>query len=224
MRALRFAARFGFEIEENTSQAMEKCAFMLDNIARERIRDELESFLISKGAIGILDRYFDVFCRIIPQLEGADKSALLGMIAEASEDNLSKLAALLWQTDKAGEILRNLRYSNEIISNVSKIIENKDAKLENDADIRRLMSKVGYENAKILIGLIHKDKLDKLEMVKNHPHKIADLAINGEELKAIGINGKKIGETLTMLLEAVLENPLINERDQLISNVKSNMA
>ncbi|MBR5265228.1 MAG: polynucleotide adenylyltransferase, partial [Clostridia bacterium] len=102
MRALRFAARFGFEIEEKTSQAMEKCAFMLDNIARERIHDELDGFLISKGAVGILDRYFDIFCRIIPQLEGADKSTLLDMIAETLEDNLSKLAALLWQTDKAG--------------------------------------------------------------------------------------------------------------------------
>ena len=224
MRALRFAARFGFEIEEKTSQAMEKCTFMLDNIARERIREELDGFLISKGAVGILDRYFDIFCRIIPQLETADKSALLGMIADAPADNLSRLTALLWQTDEVRDILRNLRHSNEVVSSVAKIVENKDARLENDADIRRLMSKIGYENTRILVGLIHKDKADNLERVKNHPHRISDLAVSGEDLKEMGISGKKIGETLGWLLEAVLENPLLNEKDKLIGNVKSRLA
>jgi len=47
MRAVRFAAELGFDIEENTQAALKKSANLLDNIANERIRDELVKILMS---------------------------------------------------------------------------------------------------------------------------------------------------------------------------------
>lgn len=47
IRAVRFAAELGFEIEENTEAALKKFANLLDNIANERIRDELVKILMS---------------------------------------------------------------------------------------------------------------------------------------------------------------------------------
>jgi tRNA nucleotidyltransferase (CCA-adding enzyme) len=50
LRGLRFAARFGFAIEENTRNAMHTEIAGLDTLARERVLTELEGFLLSARA------------------------------------------------------------------------------------------------------------------------------------------------------------------------------
>ena len=68
MRALRFAAVFGYEIEGQTAQAVHKNRAMLDRVAAERINGELCRLLAGKNAGDILRRYPDVFCQFWPQL------------------------------------------------------------------------------------------------------------------------------------------------------------
>ena len=68
MRALRFAAAFGYDIEERTTQAVHKNRAALDHVAAERINAELCKLLVGKGAGSILQQYPDVFCRFWPQL------------------------------------------------------------------------------------------------------------------------------------------------------------
>jgi poly(A) polymerase len=46
LRAVRFAARLGFELDLQTRQAIEDSAAALGNISRERVRDELEKTLL----------------------------------------------------------------------------------------------------------------------------------------------------------------------------------
>lgn len=54
MRAVRFAAEFGFMIEEYTEQALRKSAGLLEMIAKERIRDEfIKIIMTSKAAEGV---------------------------------------------------------------------------------------------------------------------------------------------------------------------------
>ena len=47
LRALRFSARFGYDIEENTKAAIKELAPTLSNISAERIREELEKLICS---------------------------------------------------------------------------------------------------------------------------------------------------------------------------------
>ena len=42
------------------------------------------------------------------------------------------------------------------------------------------------------------------------------LAINGKVLAGLGARGKSIGKTLELLLDAVIENPELNEEDSLV--------
>lgn len=49
------------------------------------------------------------------------------------------------------------------------------------------------------------------------PIEVADLAVNGNDLLAIGIRGKRLGETLRSLLQFVLEDPSRNTRDALLA-------
>ena len=46
---------------------------------------------------------------------------------------------------------------------------------------------------------------------------LSDLAVSGDDLIAMGMKpGKEIGRILHMLLETVLEEPLLNERELLL--------
>ena len=67
LRGLRFAARFGFEIEEKTLNAMHTEIAGLDALARERVMTELEGFLPAAKAPDLL-RAVEILCRVLPEL------------------------------------------------------------------------------------------------------------------------------------------------------------
>ena len=69
MRALRFAAVLGCEIEERTAQAIHENRRMLGHVAAERINVELCKLLVGEKAGDILRQYPDVLCQFWPQLE-----------------------------------------------------------------------------------------------------------------------------------------------------------
>lgn len=50
MRAVRFSAELGFEIEEKTFSAIKKSADLLKSVSEERIRDEFEKIIMSERA------------------------------------------------------------------------------------------------------------------------------------------------------------------------------
>lgn len=68
MRALRFSAVLGFEIEENTAAAMRKLSDLLNSISSERIFTELKKLLCGNSAERILLEYRDIIGVIIPEL------------------------------------------------------------------------------------------------------------------------------------------------------------
>ena len=67
LRGLRFAARFGFQIEENTRRAMDAEIAGLDALARERVMVELEGFLKAAKAVDLTGAA-NILCRCIPEL------------------------------------------------------------------------------------------------------------------------------------------------------------
>ena len=67
LRALRFASRYGFEIDKYTSDAVHRLRYLLSFISAERINNELCGILA--GSCGdILYNYSDVICEIIPEM------------------------------------------------------------------------------------------------------------------------------------------------------------
>jgi tRNA nucleotidyltransferase (CCA-adding enzyme) len=53
------------------------------------------------------------------------------------------------------------------------------------------------------------------------PVSVADLAIDGGDLLALGIApGPRVGEILRVLLEKVLDDPSLNTREQLLARVR----
>lgn len=69
LRALRFASTYTFTIEKKTAEAIHRNAMLLNNIAEERIRDELCKMLFGDGILEILLDYSDVIATIIPEIK-----------------------------------------------------------------------------------------------------------------------------------------------------------
>lgn len=69
MRALRFAAVLGFEIDSQTSESIHRNCRLLHRIAAERITAELFELVCGKNAAHIMREYSDVMAQILPPLK-----------------------------------------------------------------------------------------------------------------------------------------------------------
>jgi tRNA nucleotidyltransferase (CCA-adding enzyme) len=142
----------------------------------------------------------------------------------------------------ARDIMLRMRFSNEWINMVTGLVLNHmfDYKSElSDKALRRLLRKVGIHNIYRLISLrradnmahgwgkitgeeldVFKEKIDSL-MEKCPPLNISDLKINGNDVihKRNIKPGPEVGRILQNLLEAVIEDPGLNERDTLMEKL-----
>src|SRR5437879_10632080 len=71
LRAVRFAARFGYSIEPQTSAAIQKLAPQIHQVSRERVRDELTKMLTegqARRAFLLLDET-GLLHELLPEIE-----------------------------------------------------------------------------------------------------------------------------------------------------------
>ena len=70
LRAVRFKAQLGFEIEERTELAIRKYAVLIKKVSKERILDELNKILLSDNPDGVRDLHrLGLLKFILPELE-----------------------------------------------------------------------------------------------------------------------------------------------------------
>ena len=96
MRAVRFAAELGFQIEPKTAEAIKTSADLLEHIAQERVRDEFVKIIMSLGngaAWGVVMlEQLGLMKNIIPELrEGIDVGQNKHHIYTVWEHNLRAL-------------------------------------------------------------------------------------------------------------------------------------
>ena len=68
MRALRFSATLGFEIDEKTADSIHRNRELLKNISAERIKDEFSKLICGQGATAVLREFYDVIGVFIPEI------------------------------------------------------------------------------------------------------------------------------------------------------------
>ena len=68
LRGVRFAVRYDLAVEENTRQAMFSQAYLMDNLARERVFEELCKLILLVNAQDLL-QFAPVLTAVIPELE-----------------------------------------------------------------------------------------------------------------------------------------------------------
>jgi tRNA nucleotidyltransferase (CCA-adding enzyme) len=143
----------------------------------------------------------------------------------------------------ANEALRRLRYPNGLRDRVCRIVRHHMFQVgKGDAvRARRFLSRYGDELAFQLVDHKEADFLGKrtegeqpledvetvrsfrrtLQHERKHPHRLADLAIDGRDLIALGMKpGPEIGRVLHELLRDVVDDPSRNTRETLLERAK----
>ena len=144
---------------------------------------------------------------------------------------------------KAKEILRRLKFDNDTIHKVTKLVRWHDYRMPAEKkNVRKAMSKISAElfpmyllvkRADILAHSMYRreEELENLsglqkcyeEIVADHECvSLKQLAVTGTDLVGIGMKpGKQIGEVLNELLRIVLEYPEFNNKEHLLRFVQN---
>lgn len=142
----------------------------------------------------------------------------------------------------AVDLLHRLRMDNDTIRDVSVLVENHDVRIEPSMPaVKRMMSRTGEALFEKLLQLqladnraknpVHfpdkKARIDSVYQIykeilaERQPYLVSHLAVNGKDLIRIGYRpGREIGDTLKRLIDEVIINPSLNNRDYLLKAAK----
>jgi tRNA nucleotidyltransferase (CCA-adding enzyme) len=226
LRALRFCAELGFEIEPLTFAALKDCAPLSVHLSPERVRGELCRILLSDRpatiekafALGLMDNY------VRP---GEIVLVGLPLLPRRLEPRLCYLCINLLRSGQIKEttaFLSALRFDKRTISLVSKAAA---LLLEGLPDTSGAMKRALFKSGHDAVSLALQTSLDcealsLLESVASSGDcfTLDCLAIKGDDLLSLGFRGKAVGEALLFLLEHVIDNPDDNERNILLNIIK----
>ena len=220
MRAFRFSAQLGFEIEEKTLKAAGALGERLSFIAKERIFSELvklicspypEKPLMAMRSLGVLDYVFEKY---IP----SERAIML--LSQVEKSDIARLSAFFSDADEATarqELIR-LKASRKQRS-ASVIVDAAKIKVSSSKDMAALRARLSLDadialSLSVLLGNSPREALTLLDDAT--PFSISQLAIGGSELISLGYSGREIGKTLARLLDEVIKAPTLNNRSELL--------
>jgi poly(A) polymerase/tRNA nucleotidyltransferase (CCA-adding enzyme) len=164
--------------------------------------------------------------------------------AQMVGDIMTRLKFSKEEIVKAKKLVKNHMFYYPHTTNEMDKEEKEKVKLHewSDAAVRRFIKRVGEENIDDLFKLRLADAManpsseyNPKEIAQLQEHiskvrqqdmalKLSDLKITGDDLAQIGIErGPKMGEVLDRLLDMVIEEPLINEKEILLEEAKKIM-
>ena len=256
LRAIRFASRFGFEIEHDTWQAIVRSAPFLTRLSPERVRQELEKTMeqvLAPSTAFARWRDAGAFASVVPTLAQIGDDTLRAIDALPRPGlpgrplrKALRIAALFSEADgkQAERALRDLRFSNQDIANVSALVDRwsryapnltgvlSAGALPDDAELRRLAAGVGRLRVAAFVrlaaarwsaagavqpSLVRRLYRRMITIAFREPIELADLAVDGDDLRSAGIaSGPALGRILHALLQRVVEDPAVNTREVLL--------
>jgi poly(A) polymerase len=209
LRAVRFAARLGFEIEGGTLDAMRALAPRIATVSAERVRDELVRILTEGGARRGVELLAEsgLLAEVLPEAI-VDRRMLEGLVEPSVP---LAVAVVLQGVARPAAILERLRFSNEVSRQVLALLENEPRfagiREMHLSDLKRFLRMPGFEDLLQLHRLRHgganlatydfaRAKLAALPPEELTPPRL----ITGDDLIALGIAP---GPEFKLLLDAV---------------------
>lgn len=236
MRALRFSAQLGFEIEQNTKKAILENAHLIGNISMERIRDELIKLVLSDNPLKIYELkntgITDYVLMPLSAMLDENKEEIENCLEITEKNIVKRLSLILYRM--AGKplekFLRSLRLDNKTIKEILILCAYMNESVDfSHYGIRKIISSTSVKMAESVIymyGVTHNCDVSELFTVligiteRGECCNLSELAISGADLKAFGIpNGKELGDMLKKCLDEVLKEPTNNNRDYLLEEV-----
>jgi tRNA nucleotidyltransferase (CCA-adding enzyme) len=247
LRGLRFAGRYGLDIESATWQALEAAVPRLPRLSGERVREELLKVLLAAEASPSLELYRQSRALVViaPELAGVtdrEWTQQLQAIDHLPPSRVVLRLALLFGPagSRIGALMTRLRFSNAEVQAVTELARGLERPLPEAADpvgARHWLSeatpdraldtlrlhiarrRAEPENAKDDNDLAERARLVLRIRRRRDPVTVGDLAIDGNDIQAVlGLRpGPEVGRLLERCLEAVMDNPELNVREDLLA-------
>ena len=240
LRLYRFAARFGFAIDEATEAAAKQLASHLDCVSAERIEEELNKLLAAPQPGAYLEP--EVLAFVLPELppeELAKARKQVDALPAGTEQVSARWAALLLPLGETGarKALKRLKCSNARIDGTAVLVRECGEKTPDALDkcdlclqAKRLLGKYDLHTVQQLTALWtalapeEKASFDALRAeaealtAQGACCRISQLAVNGRDLMAAGAApGPGLRRVLEALLEEVITGRLPNEKTELLA-------
>ncbi len=239
LRAVRFSAQLGFDIDQETREAIITMAPNLARVSKERIHTELTKLLISPHP-DYVNMVFEY--GIAPWISKTFGQIQAGH-ARMSENlpsgvSMRWTAFLRYETEAAAQaVLKELKMDNDTIDRVKLLVRWWQRPIGRDEKaIRKTMSLMPEDAYRDLLALKRcvdeipetpKD-LDEIFVLsrgigqRGDCIRLKDLAVTGNDLINQGMKpGKAMGRALNFLLDRVIEDPEKNERETLLAELRA---
>ena len=222
LRLYRFSSVLNFKIQEETEKAAILFSSLLKNVSAERILTEIIKAVSGANtqALKPLIETKNLEFLKIAHAENLEKISLLPKNSE-----LRLFAFLFLSSTDIGETLTLLKASNiqKKYCCVLKEISKKDLP-RTKGEIKTFLRLFGVTEFLDFLTfrqvVFYDDCADTknlvLEILENkEPYLISDLCIDGNYIKNLGFNGKEIKTKLEELITAVVNNPTLNNQEDL---------
>jgi len=225
LRAVQFASRFGFVIEPTTMEMIKTNAQKIKEIPAERILIELDK-IVKKGnkRIGAqLLQNTGLFKQIFGydlKTSTIDRSDFEGV--KTMGEYLFLLTRLL--RDPVGFVKNNLKGDLVTEKQIKALQHAYDAANEFDVMKTRTAAHNVYVTSK---DMLQSEILPEAITVAaqellggKYPKTLGELAVNGNDLMGLGLQGKQIGDALKQMLVKVYDDKIRNNKEELLSLVQ----
>lgn len=244
LRAIRFSAKLGYEIESKTKTALLDCKEELNLIAKERILIELKEISSTSNFFIDIKEYFPIFKLIIPCLDKIGNSIddIYNFDTKSYGDYIASLSALFSLREINNDFMPwrlFIKMDNESINAIKTLIKLKDINFNNSFDDNYingliLLSKPVdinvFKNYLINLYNLKRFKNDDIDSILNRvdilsegntPYSLKDLEIDGNDLLKLGIEKNQyFKEILNEVLLRCNQGDLNNNRNEEIEFVK----
>lgn len=244
LRAIRFSAKLGYEIESKTKTALLDCKEELNLIAKERILIELKEISSTSNFFRNIKEYFSIFKLIIPCLDKIGNSIddIYNFDTKSYGDYIASLSALFSLREINNDFMPwrlFIKMDNESINSIKSLIKLKDINFNNSFDDDYingliLLSKPVdinvFKNYLINLYNLKRFKNDDIDSILNRvgilsegntPYSLKDLEIDGNDLLKLGIEKNQyFKEILNEVLLRCNQGNLNNNRNEEIEFVK----
>jgi len=218
LRAIQFAARLDFDIEEKTAAAIEKLAPKLKSISSERIYMEFEkAWLKAKRPDKIAQLLSDLGVGEV--LFGKDFRPIPVKIVGSKDDIVNGNFVSFFL---CGGEYKNMRPTNDMLVSLQ------IAKLALGANTFQALGKVPDIKAKLPLVADIVEKMsriepalrqaaDKLKRAATLPLTGKELQLSGGDIMSMGIKGKDIGVIQNKILSAIESGQLKNNKQDILN-------
>lgn len=244
LRAIRFSAKLGYEIESKTKTALLDCKEELNLISKERILIELKEISSTSNFFRDVKEYFPIFKLIIPCLDKIGNSIddIYNFDTKSYGDYIASLSALFSLREINNDFMPwrlFIKMDNESINAIKTLIKLKDINFNNSFDDDYingliLLSKPVdinvFKNYLINLYNLKRFKNDDIDSILNRvdilsegntPYSLKDLEIDGNDLLKLGIEKNQyFKEILNEVLLRCNQGDLNNNRNEEIEFVK----